>query len=188
MITTHTQITILDGLKLLVASKNVPIEGYAFKRLPDDEWGKPFSLSGVKGSIFYHDGDLGEYVAEYCAKVIEIDPCKSPDGCPELEPWMAYVGYAPNPTRTIAGTNFFNAGESRWLSGYCGDAASPYAIDVRKEWSQREFPEHCKQRSYVEPDAFEEWLAKQKAPSVSIGFDNFQLREAFELGQANPKP
>lgn len=115
--------------------------------------------------------------------VTEIDPCKAPEGCPELEPWMAYVGKAPNPNGEVP--HFFIAFHGSWSEGYCGNSrGEDYAIDVRTEWAQEHFAEHCRIRNYQEPDAFEGFIK-----GTIISWDEGAvtlLREAYELGQANP--
>jgi hypothetical protein len=184
-----TEITPLDALKLLVENNGRPIENMAFRDTNTDKW-----TSGVFDSICtssdrlpFGDAKRGPY--KYCAKVTEIDPCKAPDGCHELEPWMAYVGLEPKCDSGYRCSFFYAQVGKTWIAGYDPNTTDThYAIDVRTEWAQKHFPEHCRIRNYQEPDPFEEWYKTVKCVSVAIAPDyKHEMRQAYELGQANAK-
>ena len=130
----------------------------------------------------------------------EIDPCKAPDGCPELEPWMAYVGVGDWGKTAQGQTELYFCdllSECEWrqnepLSKGIYFPDSHYAIDVRTEWAQEHFPEHCRIRNYQEPDAFDGWIYRHFnkttfSESSSYVATGESLRNLYELGQANAK-
>lgn len=140
-------------------------------------------------TAFPYKADIGGQF-ESCYTVTEIDPCQSPEGFPELEPWMAYVGkdLKPEDYPNIpdqGGNQCFFAPQrhsSVWKPGCNIFGGGHLAIDVRTAWSQEHFPEHCRIRNYQEPDAFDiAWDAEpNKSCSESIA------RFFYELGQYNP--
>lgn len=187
-IKTYTPITVEEAGEMLRDNGwSKPVEGLAFRSSAEYQWHEAESLSGLDmengGEPFFTKHDC----YGYCAKVTELDPCKAPDGCPELEPWMAYVGELADQTRTGMPLPYpFHANEpfsDDWdtmCRGGCNDAW-PCCIDVRTEWAQEHFPEHCRIRNYKEPDAFEEWFSHDKFMGCKTSF-----RAAYELGQKNP--
>ncbi len=149
MITTYTEITPLEGLQLLVDNYGKPVKSLAFKDLNKDLWISG-SLAGIRVQSsctpFITGGTCGFMK---CAKVSELDPCNAPCSLSELEPWMAYVGKAPNADRILGWEYFIAYSNVRWAGGYSGDSPTEYyAIDVRTAWAQEHYPEHCKQRAY----------------------------------------
>ena len=122
----------------------------------------------------------------------ELDPCVAPEGCPELEPWMAYVGKGQEGLsgkfKSSLDTYYGHLGI--WLDGAGGfDIDCHYAIDVRTAWSQENFPEHCRIRDYQEPDAFEEFCEAWALDSLQYASPKWfkeMMKQAYELGQANP--
>lgn len=189
-IKTYTEITPLEALKMLVENDGEPVEFIWMSSCPTLGYYRT-ELSGVDlTSTKPFLNGIGSN-SGHCFTCTEIDPCKAPDGCPELEPWMAYVGIMPNADGGIEGMNFFCAGETRWLRGYCGDSGCHYAIDVRTEWAQKHFPEHCRIRNYQEPDPFKEWLKDAFCKShlnldATYCANGAMLKSLYELGQANP--
>jgi len=128
--------------------------------------------------------------SRHCYTFTELDPCRSPEGFPELEPWMAYVGkdlksedYPNIPDQ--GGNQCFFAPQrhsSVWKPGCHIFGGGHLAIDVRTAWSQEHFPEHCRIRNYQAPDAFDiAWNAEPNKP-CSESFARF----FYELGQASP--
>ena len=126
----------------------------------------------------------------------ELDPCVAPDGCPELEPWMAYVG--PYETDAMMGHLWdsegalYLAGQLIWVRALAQDGDFDYvhcAIDVRTAWAQEHYPEHCRIRNYQEADPFEKfceaWALDQMQYAGPKWFKGM-LKQAYELGQANP--
>ena len=64
-----------------------------------------------------------------------------------------------------------------------------YAIDVRTEWAQENFAEHCRIRNYQEPDAFEDFCEAWALDSLQYASPKWfkgMMKQAYELGQANP--
>ena len=195
-IKTYEEITPLDALKLLVENEGRPVKGLAFKDSGDMEWRWELNLEGVAVRsecpfLTFHD------VFEQCAAVTrEVDPCSVPEGVPPLEPWLAYVGKAGEvpPLDTLrlrsGGTGYHCNFANRWSggSGYDGNGTmgQHYAVDVRTKWAQENFPEHCRIRNYQEPDAFEEWADIVQHDINYNPHTMHYLREAYELGQANP--
>jgi hypothetical protein len=123
---------------------------------------------------------------QHCYTMTEFEPCESPDGCPELEPWLAYVGLGKDIPES-EGQYYVSSllgcwkGSADSKSGF-NNERSHYAVDVRTAWAQEHFPEHCRIRAYQEPSAFDvAWKAEANTPcSESIA------RFFYELGQANP--
>jgi hypothetical protein len=130
----------------------------------------------------------------------ELDPCIAPDGCPELEPWMAYVGLGEDvPNSEDFEYWSFSPISLEYEGHYHGHSnGRRYFVDVRTEWAQEHFPEHCRIRNYQEPDAFEEFAKKMNHSYAVAGGELYilaaaaggrsLLREAYKLGQANPQP
>jgi len=125
----------------------------------------------------------------------ELDPCVAPDGCPELEPWMAYVGKGNNllGSLTPPDVGVFDCEQNEchtsWRSCKTFHRSYyHYAIDVRTAWAQEHFPEHCHIRNYQEaPDAFEDWWGAGYGICTDKEKTHYQVcKEAYELGQANP--
>jgi len=139
---------------------------------------------------FYSDESNSWY--PQCAKVTELDPCVAPDGCPELEPWMAYIGHGPvlSDLQNKSNGDLYMMDRGHWTNfdghGAWGNATEHYAIDVRTAWAQENFPIHCRIRNYQ--DAFEEeW---ERTDGRGVHYEGASYREArryYELGQANPK-
>jgi hypothetical protein len=123
--------------------------------------------------------------------VTDINPCQAPDGCPELEPWMAYVGRTGDIPE--AKNKYFAACPDHhgWSSHFSGTGTMGhyYAIDVRTEWSKREYPEHCRIRNYQEPDPLNELLfslSKSCTPQTCGNlYTAAEMRLAYELNN-NP--
>ena len=96
---------------------------------------------------------------QHCYAVTELDPCRAPDGCPELEPWMAYVGLGKNIPQS-EGQCYVLSSRGLWeglvyaVNGGENNR-NHYAIDVRTAWAQRNYPEHCRIRAYAEPCAID---------------------------------
>ena len=143
-------------------------------------------------TAFPYKADIGGQF-ESCYTVTEIDPCQSPEGFPELEPWMAYVGKDlkpedyPNIPDQGGNQCFFAAvprHSSVWKPGFNIFGGGHLAIDVRTAWSQEHFPEHCRIRNYQEPDAFEQWYVDMFPEGINPG--KHTHRAAYELGQYNP--
>jgi len=196
-IKTFTEITPLEALKLLVESGGEPISGLAYMDdQKGDDWDVISALTGVDPASKEPFKKVEGYSYERCATVTELDPCTAPDGCPELEPWMAFLGYGNYPlgAEECEDHNYFFCHEDREDEGWVragGPAGTCFrAIDVRTAWSQEHFPEHCRIRNYQEADPFEEFAAKNCLPFsfiIASGGDGRSLmREAYELGQANP--
>jgi len=188
----YQEITVEEAGEMLRDNGWKPVKGLAFKGDFDgSRWVERILeyIVPMSGKPFATDVSR----AVHCAKVEEIDPCKAPDGCPELEPRMAYVGKgrlhrihdgAPTPIYQAHGNG------KQWLTSAAGTSAlAHYAIDVRTEWAQEHFPEHCRIRNYQEPDAFEEWFEKYDfGKSISHSpYTKHLMRLAYELGRANAK-
>lgn len=184
----------------------------AGEMLRDNGWSKPvedmwFSSAPAFG---YFKGNLtgldtigvtpflcGAAAVTNCYTCTEIDPCQAPDGCPELEPWMAYVGKGD---RSKIGENqpsiywsYMGNGWDSYDGHHDGIFSSNnfYAIDVRTAWAQEHFPEHCRIRNYQEPDAFNGLLQEicfERHNTDGRSFSMDEMKEAYELGQANPQP
>lgn len=138
------------------------------------EAGHPLTFSSDKKGRFFHSRKLmaikvnANYPYEvathghfqHCYAVTELDPCKSPDGCPELYPWMAYVGLGKDILES-EGQYYMVDSRSQWVGGFnapCTNQSTQsdhYAVDVRTAWTQRNYPEHCRIRAYVAPCAID---------------------------------
>ena len=193
-IKTYTEITPLEALKLLVESNGEPVKELAFKN-EGCSWieGNLMDVAlNRRGCDPFH-ASTSTWFYDTCAKVTELDPCVAPDGCPELEPWMAYVGKAPNPARKHKWVEYLIAYAGMWAKGYCGDSPiEDYAIDVRTAWSKEHFPIHCRIRNYQEPDpiqdAWESRLRSYHTISDAAEFKaGWKAAQAYALGQANPQ-
>lgn len=168
-IKTITEITPLDGLKLLVKSEGKPVEGLEFM---DSAYRRKGWQSHKLEWIIPGSGlpfHCKSHCFDTCAKVTEIDPCQSPEGCPELEPWMAYVGMGPiSGSPEHQGSLFFC---SKTLQSWTHSTGATndnlhYCVDVRTAWAQSELNEHCRIRAYVEPKPIDdtarlEWVMQQ---------------------------
>jgi hypothetical protein len=123
----------------------------------------------------------------------ELDPCVAPKGCPELEPWMAYVGigdYYNNLAKGRTELYYCDFEEDEWSQNLCDSEGiyfpdSHYAVDVRTAWAQEHFDEHVRIRNYQEPDAFEEFI-KNEGIICGACMEHSLARRAYELGQQNP--
>jgi len=86
-IKTYTEITPLEALKLLVGNDGGLVEGLAYRDNCQEDWRVGQILAGVmatKSSNFWvKNGHEAEGI-KHCATVTELDPCLSPEGCPEL--------------------------------------------------------------------------------------------------------
>ncbi len=194
-IKTYTEITPLEAMKLLVENEGKPVKGLAVmdESCVGDEWSVIAPLQGVDlGSDCPFELPLFGY--EKCATVTELDPCQAPDGCPELEPWMAYLG-----ENKVDSMHYgYAVYGGRWMECEGAQIGYAFAIDVRTAFAQEHFSEHCRIRNYQEPDPFEEFAKKMNHSYAQIGKElsiiacggggRSLLREAYELGQANPKP
>ena len=117
----------------------------------------------------------------------ELDPCLSPDGCPEFEPWMACVGLGKYIPLSVDNEYWsFSPISCVYEGSYCGHLEDRhYFVDVRTAWAQEHFPEHCRIRNYQEPDAFEEFL-KEEFKFIGLFHNQREiLHRAYELGQSN---
>ena len=195
-IKTYTKITVEEAGEMLRDNGWKPVSGLAFMGLPTNGWKRSELLGIQAGSTRYKfQADRGLYAK--CAKFTEIDPCKTPEGCPELEPWMAYVGdmwEGKEVGKNEPSIYWIYSG--KWESGtlHCGLGQDrPYAIDVRTEWAQEHFPEFCRIRNYQEPEdeEFEMWFDDKTCDGgYMTGEFIEQLKslteEAYKLGQQNP--
>lgn len=185
-VSTFTPITPLEAMQKLLDNMGEPIQGLAFKGGHSGTKWKIRTLEYVapKQPEPFKTGDCP---AVHCAIVTQLDPCKAPEGCPELEPWMAYVGNQPLDLKTETYEDLYRSTNNcAWLNSSGPHAIWFRAVDVRTEWAKKYFPEHCRIRNYQEPDPFEEiW---NKEDSVSIRTLKERCRFFFERGQANPKP
>lgn len=196
-IKTYTEITPLDGLKMLVENEGLPVVKVAMRDELNEKWTE-MDLLGVKVGNTTVQPFQNVKSWKQCAKVTEIDPNKSPHGCPELEPWMAYVGMGalspiipPSATLENGDNPYFcvHKGDEHFYETDGSFDKCHHFIDVRTEWAQEHFPEHCRIRNYQEPDAFEEWFVKNYL-GVCISHNPYTkhlMRKAYELGQANAK-
>jgi len=162
-IKTYEELTVEQAGELLRDNGWKPVEGMSFKDSPSGE-SKDNTLgalvgvnfSPTRGTNFFTEVELGYCGFKLCAKVTEIDPCRAPDGCPELEPWMAYVGLLSDQKRQPPLLTMFFSHEplsNDWMTkgrGGCNNAW-PCAIDVRTAWAQEHFPDHCRIRAYIDP-------------------------------------
>ena len=196
-IKTYTEVTVAEAGELLRDNGWKPVKGMALRDCGDRSW-KHCDLTG----IVTDEDEEPEFHTQTnyhfkCAKVTELDPCVAPDGCPELEPWMAYVGLLSDQTRTGIQLQYpFHANEpfsDDWdttCRGGCNDAW-PCCIDVRAAWSQENFPEHCRIRNYQEPDPLEDWVydrfcKKGIDPTATYMSTGQMLKDLYKLGQQNP--
>ncbi len=158
-IKTYTEITVEQAFKL--AAKG---EDLCFTQDEGDGrkfWTEPTELESIH---LNRTEPFKPYYCssfKYCATVTEIDPCQAPDGCPELEPWMAYVGLGKYIPVSVNGEYYVKNSTGVWDFGYCaeysgGNARSHYAIDVRTAWAQEHFSEHVRIRNYQEPCPIQE--------------------------------
>ena len=113
---------------------------------------------------------------QHCFTVTELDPCRAPAGCPELAPWLAYVGFGKDIPES-EGQYYMVDSRSQWVGGF--DAPrSHYAVDVRTAWTQRNYPDHCRIRAYVAPCAIDvAWNAHSNG-----GAYTFPREEHFRAG------
>ena len=180
--------TTLAVLKLLAESGGNPLKGFVVSSREFPHIYEDASIYGVNmaGSGRF----MGATAVWYnCAKVTELDPCVAPDGCPELEPWMAYVGIGKD------GDYIHGEDEEVYRCGVGASIPSWHmagntigcfkAIDVRTAWAQEHFPEHCRIRNYQEPDAFEEWIKREFHrdfnPSCTYIMVGADLKDLYEL-------
>ena len=158
-IKTFTEITVEEAGEMLRDNGWKPVEGLTVNT--GGAWHKTEWLDGLD----LIEGNTHPFIAHYdawakCAKVTELDPCKAPDGCPELEPWMAYVGKGDSSLMKKGGfkANYSGHSNGGWSDFNCAGSSAflHYAIDVRTAWAQEHYPEHCRIRNYQEPDPMEE--------------------------------
>ena len=186
-IKTYQEITVEEAAQL-------QREGWQHFRLGDTEWEiynlDAISHCGCKNP--FYSGSSNSWHPK-CAKFTEIDPCKAPVICPELEPWMAYVGMGSEELR-----NKFYKVKSRSCAFYLFDGEwrasadggykdTPYAIDVRTEWAQEHFPDHCRIRNYQEYDPRMDLILPSIRTSGMPFFNSKDLFKAYEIGRENPK-
>jgi hypothetical protein len=182
-----TEITPLEALKLLVKNGGHPVANCAFS---DD--GAKWNLEVICGVDISEDSPFAATFSRWshCATVTEIDPCVAPEGCPELEPWMAYVGdvdlgyiqgYDDQVYRCCVG-----ATHPAWHMAHMMGAKVYKAIDVRTAWAQEHFPEHCRIRNYQEYDPRMDLILPSIHTSGMPFFRARDLSKAYELGQQNP--
>jgi hypothetical protein len=131
-----------------------------------------------------------ETIKQYTTTVTELDPCKAPEGCPELEPWMAYVGNREL-TEAESQAVFYTTTVSgeEWSRHYGPFGEFDRAVDVRHATAQEHFPEHCRIRNYQEPDPLNDLLQEicvERHNTDGYCFSKDEMREAYELGQQNP--
>lgn len=194
-IKTYTKITVEEAGEMLRDNGWKPVSGLAFLE-SNKKWNLN-SLTGIKaiGECPFLSTLGASY--KHCAKVTEIDPCKTPEGCPELEPWMAYVGdmwEGKEVGRNEPSIYWIYSGKWESDTRHCGLGQDrPYAIDVRTEWAQEHFPEFCRIRNYQEPEdeEFEMWFDDKTCDGgYMTGEFIEQLKslteEAYKLGQQNP--
>lgn len=151
-IKTYKEITPLEALGLLVENKGEPVEGLAFK---GGFTGARWRLGPLE---FVAPKHINPFVtkkcaAHQCAKVTEIDPCKAPEGLPDLEPWMAFIGTIPTHFEAQLDQLYTpRSHQKRWgklgIKVSAGFRGMLFAIDVRTKWAQEHFPEHCEIRKY----------------------------------------
>lgn len=193
-IKTYQEITVEEAGEMLRENGWKPVKGMALRDDGDRNW-KHCDLTGIvtceDESPEFHTQT--NYHFE-CAKVTEIDPCKAPDGCPELEDWMAYVGTGMNLNPTGSHGRYWMPSGGKWISGYANVTGVHYAVDARTEWAQEHFPEFCRIRNYQEPEdeEFEMWFDDRTCDGGYMTGEFIDLikvltKEAFELGKANPK-
>ena len=183
-IKTYTEITVEQAGEMLRDNGWRAVGGVALKH-GDNEWNhvklKGISVeNGHKKFVGPHEKHFSD-----CATVTELDPCVAPEGCPELEPWMAYVGM-----ECIPSLNHYTLylPELRGLTlNLASSTPLHVAVDVRTAWAQEHFPEHCRIRNYQEPDAFEEF-EKTSNWKTTLDLEGLTAmrKQAFEAGQANP--
>ena len=185
---------------MLVENDSNPVEGLAYTLDDKKTWEEGCTLEGYDGSYFKFRSARAaiNMRPENCAKVTELDPNKSPHGCPELEPWMAYVGMGAlspiiPPSATLEnGDNPYFCSHKGYGHFYETDGSFDtchHFIDVRTEWAQEHFPEHCRIRNFQEPDAFEEFCEAWALDSLQYASPKWfkgMMKQAYELGQANP--
>jgi len=190
-IKTYTPITVEEAGEMLRANNWKPVEGLAHKEAAHSLMIDSDRLIGIDvESECPFKFKVGHHYAR-AFKVTEIDPCKAPDGCPELDPWMAYVGMdVERKHRSYLAAEPNGHG---WGVGFSGDGTMGqcYAIDVRTEWAQEHFPEFCRIRDYQEPDPFLDFIMRkfEKShlnPSATYYLTGESMKELYELGQANP--
>ena len=170
----YTEITPLDGLEMLVENEGEPVSGMAFRDSEEDGWTESEGgrLAGVGSGGYPFIGI--NYPWKYCAKVETV---------------YGY-GYTKEGEKIEAPEGFEIVPEGE----VCPRGAMYYSVLLRT-W--REATAICASycceliRAYAQPiphlkDAFEAWIADNQ-----IGFEDdedFKLaREAYELGQRNPK-
>jgi len=187
-IKTYQEITVEEAGEMLRENRWKPVEGLAHKEAAHPLMIDSDRLIGIDvESECPFEFKVGHHYAR-AFKVTEIDPCKAPDGCPELEPWMAYVGMdvIKDNTNPDSNRDCIYASDRKideWLQGCSYRCATCYkSIDVRTEWAQEHFPDHCRIRNYQAPDAFEEWFHRMR---IDPNGYKETYRQAYELGQAN---
>ena len=155
-ITTFTEITVEQAGEMLRDNGWKPVSGVAFMGLEENGWNH-VELRGIQVGNGRHKFQAPRDLYATCATVTEINPCVAPDGCPKLEPWMAFVGNIPTHFKAQLDQLYTpKSHPSRWGElGITRDIdlhhGMVFAIDVRTAWAQEHFPEHCRIRNYQEP-------------------------------------
>lgn len=185
-IKTHTKISKVEALQLLVDNNGNAVSGLAFRSSVSAIWyvAKLVSVNCDQNTTICFSTKNATY--PICAKVTELDPCKAPSGCPELAPWQAFVGNEvfPTPCADDLQEAVYAATTMTGWENHIGAATGlPKAIDVRTAWAKEHFPEHCRIRAYVVPDPFDAWFHGMRIDPN--GYKD-TYRQAYELGQANP--
>lgn len=166
-IKTYTELTVEQAGELLRDNGWKPVEGVAFRTInaAEGNWNHA-NLKGISVGNG-HKKFVGPHERHWahCAKATEIDPCRAPDGCGELEPWMAYIGEGSGTKEHDAPTDldlpsgiywYYGKGDYAkacpdWRHGECSGGANYMAVDVRTSFAQGTFPEHCRIRAYIDP-------------------------------------
>ena len=189
-IKTYKTLTVAQVGEMLQQNDWKPLQGLYFRSGLNDRWYTDTLLgincSNAEDTPFEtSDGYLAE-----CASVSVLDPLCVPKGCPPMSPWMAYIGYGAQPRHEGYRRNYLMPSNSTnedfgWVSAN-GNSEFHYCVDVRKEWTQLRFPEHCKICAYQAPDACDEFINDYKRRCCTDFFNAADIRDAYALGQANP--
>ena len=179
-IKTYTPITDMsEVVKLAESGESIAFQG--IRRHWKTAQLQSVSVNGRSENVYF----TSDGWKEKAATVAELDPCQSPDGCPDLEPWMAYVGIG---VKDIQSSNYGelvsyspNYANFCWINRNDLKTVKHYehcAVDVRTAWSKEHFPDHCRIRAYVEPCAMEAaWIVQSMH-----GSHTFYDQEHFKSG------
>ena len=187
-IKTFTEINVEQALNLAERGERLC---FSSNTGTNKQWTAPMELESININRFTRFRPARwHHSFQHCATVTELDPCLSPDGCPELEPWMAYVGLGP--MENAGGHHkFIGFCQGEWQDGKYGLQEWHYAIDVRTSWAKEHFPEHVRIRNYQEPYPFNDLIQEicfERHNTDGRSFTMDEMQESYELGQANPKP